>query len=296
MAFFKLLETIIQERLSDFFEGTLPGLNNTDPIFSDATTGFRPQRSTLDNILAIKELCLDFRENQNRKPLWFAFLDIKKAFDTVNREILWDTVWNAGVRGKMWRMLISLFSGFTGKVRASGLFSPGFLIERGVIQGSRLGPILFNIFFMTLLSKISKLPGAKFSFGLEITILSYADDLILIASSRQRLQHLLNVCFTHSTQNGFQFAPTKCKVLVLHESYANLKQIFLGDTPLEFALGIDFEKRNLNFSSYLNATLNKIQLRSISLGAIGLQKDGLRVLSSRRIYISLVRPLVDYAV
>ena len=300
MALLKLFETMVQKRLSDFFEGMLPELNGAEPIFSDATTGFRPARSTLDNILTIKELCLDYRLNQKRRPLWLCFMDIRKAFDTVNRDILWDTLWKCGVRGKMWRILRILFSSFKGSVRAMGMLSPEFDILRGVIQGSRLGPILFNIFFTAIINRISDLPGAEFSFGLKVTILTYADDIILLASSREDLQRLVNVCFSHACDNGYQYAPTKCKVIVLHRNYDNLVPIFLGENALEFVhthkyLGIDFEKRNLNFSAYLKATVNKTRLRSISLSAIGIQRDGLRALTARRVYQFLVRPLIEYS-
>ena len=76
MALLKLYESIIQSRISSFFEGELAGAEG-DPIFTDETTGFRPGRSTLDNILTMKEIALDYRENQKRKPLWLAFLDIR---------------------------------------------------------------------------------------------------------------------------------------------------------------------------------------------------------------------------
>ena len=300
MAILKLFETILQERLSDFFEGCLPGVDGADPIFKDFTTGFRPGRSTLDNILTLKELCLDFRENQKRKPLYISFLDITKAFDTVNRDVLWDTLWSCGVRGKMWRVLRILFSGFRGKVRVMGLLSPDFAIERGVIQGSRLGPLLFNIFFTTIIDKITALPGAKFSFGLEITILCYADDIILLATSREAMQWLINACFIHSQDNGYKYAPGKCKIMVLHKNYQKLKPIFLGDVALEYVqhykyLGIDFQKRDLNFGRYLKATTQKARLRSISLSKIGIRKDGLRSLTARNIFRTLVRPLIEYA-
>ena len=181
-----------------------------------------------------------------------------------------------------------------------GLLTQEFEIERGVIQGSRLGPILFNIFFTTIINKISNLPGAQFSFGLKISILTYADDIILLASSWASMQRLVNACFIHSEDNGYVYAPGKCKIIVLHINYEKLNPIFLGDVALEYVrqykyLGVDFEQRFLNFSAYLNATIQKTRLRSISLSQIGIQKDGLRALTARNIFGTLVRPLIEYA-
>ena len=144
------------------------------------------------------------------------------------------------------------------------------------------------------------MPGAIFSFGLKISILTYADDVILLASSRTQLQLLLNACQSHALTNGYAFSPSKCKVLVLHKNYNKIGKLFLGTHALELVesykyLGIDFETRFLNFGSYLKATNQKLTLRSLTLGAIGMQKDGLRLLTARRIYFALIRPLVDYA-
>ena len=165
---FKLFESIIQSRISNFAEGSLDG-GPSDPIFTDHMSGFRPGRSTLDHILTLKETIINHRDEK------MAFLDIRKAFDSVNREILWDALWEAGIRGKMWRIIKSMFSGFKGKVRVHNSYTSTFDILQGVIQGSRLGPILFNFFFLALVKKIAALRGAELSFGVNISILVYAD-------------------------------------------------------------------------------------------------------------------------
>ena len=52
----------------------------------------------LDNLFLIRELTLDQKfEQRGRKPLLFAFLDIKKAFDRVSRDILWDRLFKMGI-------------------------------------------------------------------------------------------------------------------------------------------------------------------------------------------------------
>ena len=296
----KLYESIIQHRITNFAEGFLDPA--TEAIFTDHITGFRPGRSTLDNILTLKETIINHRDEKRGKgrQLWLAFLDIRKAFDKVNREILWDALWEAGIRGKMWRIVKGLFSDFLGKVRVRGEFSRPFKILQGVIQGSRLGPLLFNIFFKSLIDKVKDMRGAVLSHGLKLSILCYADDCILIANSKKDLQLLINACYSHSLDHGYSFAPEKCKVMKLHVPKNTDSKIYMGAHTLEVVdsykyLGIVFESAHQNYKIYLDSIIQKIATRSMQLRAIGLDKDGLRATTAIKIYKTLVRPLIDYA-
>ena len=143
---------MIFKRVSNFIE-------NNDCLYS-LQFGFRAKYSTTHALISITEKIRNALD-QNKVACGI-FVDLQKAFDTVNREILWDILWDCGVRGKMWRVLRSLFTGFRGRVKAQGSLSPFFEILQGVIQGSRLGPLLFNIFFKSLIDKIKKMKGAEF--------------------------------------------------------------------------------------------------------------------------------------
>ena len=110
------------------------------------------------------------RGGRAKRPLYFCFLDFRKAFDTVSRNILFRKLYAAGVRGKLLRVIINLFSKNPANVTLDGFFSPEFTINRGVLQGSKLGTVLFNLFVDDLLDELnrSKL-GA--SIGLVLIIL-----------------------------------------------------------------------------------------------------------------------------
>ena len=119
---------------------------------SKVQCGFRPGRSTVDMIFAMRQLqekCIE----QNM-PLFSVFIhvDLTKAFDTVNREALWTVLEHIGCPPKFISMIRFFHDGMTGQVLSHGNVTEAFTISNGVKQGYVLAPVLFNIFFTCMLS------------------------------------------------------------------------------------------------------------------------------------------------
>ena len=77
-----------------------------------------------------------------------------------------------------------------------------FSLEVGVRQGCILSPTLFSIFIDGLAREVKKLGGAKYK-TLEVSLLLFADDIVLIAESAEALQKMLKVVFNKSKQFRF---------------------------------------------------------------------------------------------
>ncbi|XP_076069804.1 uncharacterized protein LOC143041683 [Oratosquilla oratoria] len=116
----------------------------------EAQCGFRPNRSTADMIFVmrqVQEKCIE----QNM-DLYAVFIDLTKAFDTVNREVLWVILSKLGCPEKFVNLIRQFHDDMTGQVLSGGEVSEPFNISNGVKQGCALAPILFNLFFTCVLN------------------------------------------------------------------------------------------------------------------------------------------------
>ena len=134
--FGKLFTSLLNSRLTVMLEE-----NN---VLSEAQAGFRADHSTIDHIFALKTI-VELYLAQGRR-LFCAFVDYKKAFDTVSRTILWKKLLAQGVHGKIFNVITNLYANAKSCVVTNGNMSKFFDSKIGVKQGENLSPLLFSLF------------------------------------------------------------------------------------------------------------------------------------------------------
>ena len=110
----------------------------------DVQAGFRKGRGTRDqiaNIRWIMEKAREFREN-----IYFCFTDYAKAFDCVDHNKLWKILKEMGIPNYLTCLLRDLYAGQEATVRTGHGTTDWFQIGKGVGQGCRLSPCLFNLY------------------------------------------------------------------------------------------------------------------------------------------------------
>lgn len=134
--FNKLLEKLIEKRLRAFL--------HDNRIFYEYQFGFRSGYSTS---YALLEVVNNIRTYLDRgENVLGLYLDLKKAFDTVNHAILKRKLYNYGIRGKCHDLLSSYLTNRKQRMFVNGAYSSTLIMLTGVPQGSVLGPLLFLIY------------------------------------------------------------------------------------------------------------------------------------------------------
>ena len=176
--FNRIFERILAKRLMNFFEA-----NN---IISSKQFGFLKKHSTEHAILDLKEFIM---ENLNKQEISAVlFLDLQKAFDSVNHKILLQKLLHYGVRGPPLELMTSYLTNRRQYTTVGGMKSDLDFVLWGVPQGSVLGPLLFILY-------INDLPKSS-----NMNAWLFADDsaMGLASSSFDDLQ----VCFNHEVNKA----------------------------------------------------------------------------------------------
>ena len=119
-------------------------MNALEALLPETQNGFRSNRSTTDAIFAVK--LLQEKAVEQHSGLHIAFIDLQKAFDTVNRDMLFQVLQRFGCPPKTLSIIRSLHDGMKVRVRTVDGVSEPFPVSMGVKQGCVLAPCLFNIY------------------------------------------------------------------------------------------------------------------------------------------------------
>ena len=281
--FSKILEKIIYNRLNIFLE--------FNEVLTESQFGFRTHRSTTSAVLSVTDHILKSFDEQ--KLTLGVFLDLSKAFDCVNHNILLRKLEHYGVRG----VALNLFESYlTGRQQFSFFkneISRSNLVTHSVPQGSILGPVLFNIYINDITNATKTMKTTLFADD-SCFYLSHNNPETLINIANNDLNSLnnwfvsnrltLNIKKSHCIifKRQINIPPDLPKVKI-----NNVNIDMVDDTKF---LGIIIQS-NLKWTLHIQSIKNKLNKYS---SIIYLTRKSLDNSSLKLIYNSLVYSCLNY--
>ena len=238
-AMYKLFCSVLNSRLSKYV--------SSNAYIVDEQNGYQKGKSTIDHLATLTNI-LETRKLQ-RKKTFVAYIDFSKAYDRVNRVLLWKKLENIGVTGHMLNCIKGIYSNVSSSVKLShSVFTDWFSVGTGLRQGCILSPICFNLYINDMAMEIkSKCTGVKVNND-NVSILMYADDVALLAESEDDLQQMLDVM--KNWCKTWDVLINTDKSQIVHYRSKNVQE-----TLFQFKLG-DHELKKVDRYKYLGLVID----------------------------------------
>ena len=182
-------------------------------VLGEEQQGFHRERRGEDNLFILNEIIENHKKNN--KNLYLCFIDIEKACDKVNGELLIKVLGKVGLPAKVVNMIKSLYLD-TRATYMLGEFETDWVdIENGVRQGCVMSPTLFNLYTEELAVRI-KQANMGINIGEDkLGLLMYADDMLLMAESSGDLQSMLEIVEGYGKDYNIKYSIEKTQIITI---------------------------------------------------------------------------------
>ena len=172
--------------------------------------GFLSREECMGQVCALVEAVQ--RRQKAGQVTYAAFIDFRKAFDTVPHGALLHVADKAGVRGRCLSFIRALYSSPSLQVRVGNKLTESIPLEQGVRQGDPLSPTLFSLFINSVLDGIA---GVKVhDLGNGLVGLLFADDVAAFAGTRDGMLATLQRIGAWASRWGMTVNQDKCGLIV----------------------------------------------------------------------------------
>ncbi|KAJ8727495.1 hypothetical protein PYW07_001614 [Mythimna separata] len=227
---YKLFTTILQSQLSK-------DIDTYQPV---EQAGFRSGFSTMDHIQVLQQVMEKYKEFN--RPLYIAFIDYTKAFDTISHDAIWEALNKCHINKNYIRVLKNIYEDSVSQVKLETR-GPVIPICRGVRQGDPISPKLFIMVLQHIFDNLDwQLEGIRVNQD-RLTHLRFADDIVLFAETSKRLEKMISTLNEESEKVGLKMNETKTKIM----TNSNINPINLNGKPLEYVNNYIYLGKQLSF-------------------------------------------------
>ena len=239
-----------------------------DKIVPESQVGFRPEHGTADGVGIVRRIfeCFRMTKTCDRESkdagVYALFVDLAKAFDSVDRHLLWRILEEkCGVPTNVVAAIRNLHTGMQARTYHRGNLSQPFCFNTGVRQGSIEGPTLWNIFYCFLLfdwqrrckERFGNEFGVVFEYTLDGTLrmntknaskaahyktikeVEYADDLVIFETDWNKFKEATRILDETCMAWGAEISTKKTKWMYIDPEPRDLPlpELFIKDEQIE---------------------------------------------------------------
>ena len=235
----KILESIITSEVLQFLLG--------HSLITKHQHGFISRHSTSTNLLeCINDWTLSI---SNNKSVTIAYIDYKSAFDCISHPKLLLKLSSYGIKGNLYLWIQSFLASRSQTVRINSSYSAPCPVTSGVVQGSVIGPMLFNLFINDVTDHANH----------NITIKLFADDIKIYTDIQNihlhNFQKQLDNIHLWSSTWQMQISHSKCNILQIGSSNSPHTFHFVNNTIQQvdsvIDLGVTIDNK-LRFKNHIN--------------------------------------------
>ena len=218
-----------------------------DPLLRGNQSGFRPGRSTIAQILALRRIIEEVKKCN--LPAVMVFIDFCKAFDSICHQAMFAILEAYGIPPKIVNAIKEVYRNVKAKVKSPDGDTDFFDILAGVLQGDTLAPCIFVIVLDYAMRQA--IEGKEEELGLtlyprqsrripaqSITDLDFADDIVLLSNNIEQAKRLLNRVEQECKKIGLRMNAKKTKSMffnaaievIITDEGSNIKQALTDDT------------------------------------------------------------------
>ena len=264
----------------------------TDNRLAAQQNGFVPGRSTSDAINDLAMALYTARNRSHRSAV--VFLDMRKAFDTVDHSILLRKLRALGLGPSFIDWIKNYLLDRQQQTRANDVTSSKATVNRGVPQGSVLGPLLFVAYVNDVCEVIPH--GSSYLYADDLAVLVSGKNVDTICVSMQEnLDSLAAWCNTNKltvntakTKVLWAYSPRSIPDLTNTTLFMNNEQLNVVEEFNYLGAVLD---TYMSLSPHLKKTINLVQVRLDQLRRIRASSDRN---ASSSVYVHMIRSIIDY--
>ena len=199
-------------------------------VMTPRQKGFTSEAGCFNNVHILSEL---LRHSKTAEGLVAVQLDVSKAFDTIPHEAIGAALRKKGLPELVVRLVVDSYKDVHTTINNRDT-KIDIKLQRGVKQGDPLSPLLFNLVMEPMLGALESQPGYKIGDEDGVSVLAFADDIILTAKTAPQASNLLRSAEAYLRGLGMSISAAKCATFRI---VASKDSWYLADPELTLMSG-----------------------------------------------------------